>query len=101
SALCELNYTPENDDNTIDTSKAIEVNEQFQISKQFWTYLVNNGLIEDPDDFIMSLPHISFVQGEDNIDYLKKRYEALKDNPLFAGMEFSEEHSKIKEWIPL
>src|SRR5699024_11180409 len=101
SALCELNYTPELDDGSIDTTKAIEVNEQFQISKQFWTYLVEKGLIKDPDDFIMNLPHISFVQGEDDVDYLRKRYEALVDNPLFEGMEYSDDPKVLKDWIPL
>lgn len=101
SALCELNYTPELEDGSIDTTKAIAVNEQFQISKQFWTYLVEKGLIKDPDNFIMSLPHISFVHGEDDVDYLKKRFEALSDNPLFAGMEFSDDPEQLKEWIPL
>src|SRR5699024_3696652 len=59
SALCELNYTPENEDGSIDTTKAISVNEQFQVSNQFWSYLVENNLIENPQDFIMPLPHMS------------------------------------------
>lgn len=101
SALCELNYTPELEDGSIDTAKAIEVNEQFQISKQFWTYLVEKGLINNPDDFIMPLPHISFVQGNDNVEYLRKRYESLADNPLFKGMEYSDDPEVLKEWIPL
>lgn len=101
SALCELNYTPEVEGGTIDTTKAIEVNEQFQISKQFWTYLVEKGLIDNPDNFIMPLPHISFVQGEDDVKYLRKRFEALVDNPLFEGMEYSEDPDVLKEWIPL
>lgn len=101
SALCELNYTPELDDGSIDTTKAIAVNEQFQISKQFWTYLVEKGLIQNPDDFIMSLPHISFVQGEADVNYLKKRFESLSDNPLFQGMEYSDDPEVLKEWIPL
>lgn len=101
SALCELNYTPELDDGSIDTTKAINVNEQFQISKQFWTYLVEKGLIKNPEDFIMPLPHISFVQGADDVNYLRKRYESLVNNPLFEGMEYSEDPSVLKEWIPL
>jgi malate dehydrogenase (quinone) len=101
SALCELNYTPELDDGTIDTTKAIAVNEQFQLSKQFWTYLVEKELIKDPDQFIMRLPHISFVQGKDDVEYLRKRYESLKDNPLFKGMEYSDDPEVLKEWIPL
>lgn len=101
SALCELNYTPELDDGTIDTTKAISVNEQFQLSKQFWTYLVEKELIKDPDNFIMPLPHISFVQGADDVAYLRKRYEALSDNPLFEGMEFTDDPEVLKEWIPV
>lgn len=101
SALCELNYTPELEDGTIDTTKAIKVNEQFQLSKQFWSYLVEKELIKDPDQFIMPLPHISFVQGKDDVEYLRKRYESLVNNPLFKGMEYTEDPEVLKEWIPL
>ncbi|MFD2446988.1 malate:quinone oxidoreductase [Bacillus sp. CGMCC 1.16607] len=101
AALCELNYTSEKPDGSIDISKAIKVNEQFQLSMQFWSYLVNNGLINNPHDFIMPLPHMSMVQGEENVTFLKKRFEALSNNPLFQGMEFSDDHEKLLEWIPL
>lgn len=101
AALCELNYTVENPDGSVDISKAININEQFQISMQFWSYLVNSNLIGNPQDFIMSLPHMSMVQGEENISFLKKRFEALSNNPLFQGMEFSDDHEKLKEWIPI
>lgn len=101
SALCELNYTTEKSDGTIDINKAIKINEQFQVSKQFWSYLVNNNLISNPRDFIMSLAHMSLVQGEQNVKFLKKRFEALSNNLLFQGMEFSDEPEKLKEWIPL
>ncbi|MBO8155674.1 MAG: malate:quinone oxidoreductase [Bacillaceae bacterium] len=101
SALCELNYTPEKPDGSIDITKAIRVNEQFQISRQFWAYLVNSQLIRNPREFIMPLPHISLVQGKDNVEFLKKRFEALSDNPLFKGMEFSDDPEKLKEWMPL
>lgn len=101
AALCELNYTTEKPDGTIDISKAIKINEQFQLSTQFWSYLVKNKLINNPQDFIMSLPHMSMVQGEENIAFLKKRFEALSESPLFQGMEFSEDPAKLMEWIPL
>lgn len=101
SALCELNYTPETSDGSIDISKAITINEQFHVSMQFWSYLVKNNLIRDPHDFIMPLPHMSFVEGEKNVAFLKKRYEALSDNPLFHGMEFSDDPETLKEWVPL
>lgn len=101
SALCELNYTPEKPDGSIDISKALKINEQFQLSKQFWSYLVNSNLISNPQDFIKPLPHISLVHGEDNVMFLKKRFDALANHPLFQGMEFSCDPEKLKEWIPL
>ncbi len=101
AALCELNYTSEKPDGSIDISKAIKVNEQFQISRQFWSHLVKNNMIQNPKDFIMPLPHMSFVQGEDNVTFLRKRFEAMSTNPLFQGMEFSDDPEKLKEWIPL
>ncbi|KGR84458.1 malate:quinone oxidoreductase [Lysinibacillus odysseyi] len=101
AALCELNYTSENADGTVNISKAINVNEQFQVSKQFWSHLVNNKLISNPEDFIMPLPHMSMVQGEENVQFLKRRYEAMKQNPLFQDMEFSDDPETLKKWIPL
>ncbi|MEI3614582.1 malate:quinone oxidoreductase [Pseudogracilibacillus sp. SO30301A] len=101
AALCELNYTTEKPDGSIDISKAINVNEQFQVSMQFWSYLVNSNLIQNPEDFIMPLPHMSMVQGEENVAFLKKRYEAMTSNPLFQGMQFSDDPDKLMEWIPL
>ncbi len=101
SALCELNYTSEKPDGTIDITKAININEQFQLSRQFWSYLVNSNLIRNPQDFIMPIPHMSLVQGEKDVSFLKKRFEALSKNPLFQGMEYSDDPQKLKEWIPL
>ncbi|MBB4824733.1 malate dehydrogenase (quinone) [Sporosarcina luteola] len=101
SALCELNYTVEKPDGSMDISKAINVNEQFQLSRQFWSHLVNRGLIRNPEDFIMPLPHISYVHGEDNVKFLKKRFDALSNNPLFQGMEFSDQPETLAEWMPL
>ncbi|WP_136607421.1 malate:quinone oxidoreductase [Paenibacillus dokdonensis] len=101
AALCELNYTTEKPDGSIDISKAISVNEQFQDSMQFWSYLVNNNLIRNPQDFITPLSHMSLVQGESDVAFLKKRFETMSNNPLFQGMEFSDDPNKLKEWIPL
>lgn len=101
AALCELNYTSEKPDGSIDISKAIKINEQFQLSRQFWSYLVKRNLIRNPQDFIMPIPHMSLVQGEKNVAFLKKRFEALSTNPLFQGMEFSDDADKLEEWIPL
>lgn len=101
SALCELNYTTERADGTIDNSKTLKVNEQFQLSKQFWSFLINNKFINHPEEFIKQLSHISLVHGRHNVDFLKKRYESLRDNPLFEGMQYSEDEDTLKEWIPL
>ena len=101
SALCELNYTPERPDGTIDIAQAVKVNEQFQVSRQFWSFLVSKGLLPEPERFINTVPHMSFVWGEGNVAYLRKRYEALKDHPLFEGLEYSEDARVIRSWAPL
>ena len=100
SALCELNYTPLKPDGTIDITSAVKVNEQFQVSRQFWTYLVGKHLLPDPQAFLNPVPHMSFVWGDENVEYLRKRHEALKDHPLFSGMEFSEDAEVIRSWTP-
>jgi malate dehydrogenase (quinone) len=101
SALAELNYTPEDKDGKVQIAKAIEINEAFQISRQFWAHQVTAGVLKNPRTFINSTPHMSFVWGDNNIEFLKKRYEALKASPLFAGMQFSQDHEQIKKWVPL
>ncbi|MAP63939.1 MAG: malate:quinone oxidoreductase [Microbacterium sp.] len=101
AALCELNYMPEAKDGTVDPAKAISINEQFQQSRQFWSSLVEAGVLDEPSTFINSTPHMTFVRGEKDVAYLKKRYEALKDQPLFAGIEYSEDSRVINQWAPL
>lgn len=101
SALAELNYTPEDKNGKVEIPKAIEINEAFQISRQFWAWQVQNGVLKSPRSFINSTPHMSFVWGDDNIKFLKKRYEALQASPLFAGMQYSEDPVQIKKWVPL
>ena len=101
SALCELNYTPEKSDGSVDASKAINIIEQFEQSRQFWAYLVDKGELENPSSFIRTTPHMSFVWGEDNVEYLRKRHEAMDKFRLFKGIEFSTNHEKLKEWMPL
>lgn len=101
SALCELNYTPERADGTIDISSAVKVNEQFQVSRQYWAHLVETGALPHPSEFINPVPHMSFVWGAENVEYLRKRWMALKDHPLFAGMEFSDDAEVIRRWSPL
>jgi len=101
SALCELNYTPQLPDGSISIASAVKVNEQFQVSRQFWSHLVESGLLPEPSSFINPTPHMSFVWGESNVEFLRKRFEALKDHPLFQGMEFSDDASVIRGWAPV
>lgn len=100
SALCELNYTKDLPDGTVDISSAVKINEQFQISRQFWSYLVKRDFLPDPEGFISPVPHMSFVWGDDNVAFLKRRFDALKEHPLFAGMEYSEDPAVIHSWAP-
>ena len=101
SAFCELNYTPLNENGTIETEKAVHIAEQFLLSRQFWSYLVKNNKISNPDTFIHSVPHLSFVWGAENISYLKKRHEALIKNTLFSEMQFSTDKKQLNDWMPL
>jgi malate dehydrogenase (quinone) len=100
SAFCELNYTPELPNGKIDTTKAVKIAESFEVSRQFWSYLVNHGLAS-PENFIRSIPHMSFVWGKENVRYLDKRYKALQKHCLFKEMEFSTDYKQLRKWIPL
>jgi malate dehydrogenase (quinone) len=101
AALCELNYTPQKSDGSIDISKALQVNTEFDLSRQLWAYLVKKGAIKDPQSFIHPVPHCSFVRGSENVAFLKKRFEALTAHPLYHGMEHSADKKQIEEWFPL
>ncbi|MFY0252465.1 malate:quinone oxidoreductase [Chitinophaga sp. 30R24] len=101
SAFCELNYTPQKPDGSVDIKKAVNIAEQFEVSRQFWSYLVENNILSNPQHFIQSVPHMSFVWGEENVDYLKKRYNALQQCHLFKTMEYSEDQQQLKSWMPL
>lgn len=101
AAYCELNYTTEKKDGSIDCSKAFKINDQFELSKQFWAYLTEQGIFKNPGDFIHTVPHFSFVHGAENVDFLKKRHAALTQNHLFKGMEFTEDPAQLAAWLPL
>lgn len=101
SALCELNYTAGKADGSIDITKALNINEKYQLSLEMWSYLVAKGDIENPVQFIRKLPHMSFVQGEKDVNFLRKRFEALAQHPLFEGMQFSDDRETLAKWIPL
>src|SRR3954452_24146298 len=102
SALCELNYTPAGPDGRVDPAKAVAINEQFQVSRQFWSHLVRGGLSEgSPKTFITPVPHVSSVTGDEGRAYMRNRYEALARQPLFAGLQHAEGQAELAEWVPL
>jgi malate dehydrogenase (quinone) len=101
AALCELNYTSEKSDGTVDISRALKINGEFDLSRQFWSYLVRTGSIPDPDTFIHSVAHVSFVHGAANVAGLRRRFEAMSAHHCFAGMEYSEDPTVLAEWMPL
>ncbi len=101
AANCELNYTPENPDGSIDIAKALEVNVEFDVSRQFWAHLVRNGAIADPTAFIRACPHMSFVTGDANCAFLHKRYTAMSQHHCYEGMMFSDSREEIGGWAPL
>jgi len=101
SAFCELNYTPLEEDGSVDISKALRISEQFEISKQFWAYLKKNKHLNPSSAFINDIDHMSFVWGDANVEFLRKRYAALTKYAMFKDMEFTEDYDEIKEWVPL
>lgn len=101
AGLCELNYTPFIPGQPINLQKAVLTNSQFEVSRSFWSHLVEQGAFKTPRDFINPVPHLSFVQGADNVAFLKDRYERLSQFPGFAKMEFSDDRKQLAEWAPL
>jgi malate dehydrogenase (quinone) len=100
AANCEMNYTPERPDGSIDISTALHVNVEFDLSRQFWSYLVRKGAIADPRMFIHPVPHMSFVHGG-NVSFLRKRFKAMSAHHCYYGMEYTEDRKRIEEWAPL
>ena len=102
AALCELNYMPDSQDGSLPSpDKAISINEQFQVSRAFWTYCVEQGILDRPESFIRTIPHMSFVRGSKDVDYLRRRYQVLLEQPLFGEMKFSEDAEEISKWSPM
>jgi malate dehydrogenase (quinone) len=101
SAFCELNYTPQKAEGSVDISKAIKIGESFEVSKEFWSYLVEKQYFGSPSEFISKIPHLSLVWGKENVEFLKKRYELMNQNPLFKDMIYTEDRDLMMEWMPL
>ena len=102
AGICELSYTPKREaDGSVNVSKVIEIFEQFEHSKQFWSYAVGSGMVERPSEFINPLKHISFVHGQEQVDFLKARFEGMVAHPFFSSMEYTTDRDKIASWAPL
>lgn len=102
AGLCELSYTPDyGPDGEVEVDKAIEIFNQFEQSLQFWGYAIRNGMIENPKDFINPVPHLSFVYGQEQVDFLRSRHRQMSKHHFFSEMEYTEDREKIREWAPL
>ncbi|MEM8739348.1 MAG: malate dehydrogenase (quinone) [Planctomycetota bacterium] len=102
AGICELSYTPDRgDDGEVEVGKAIEIFHQFEHSKQFWGYLVRRGIIEDPSSFVNPVPHISFVYGQAQVDFLRSRHAQMIRHHFFKEMTYTEDRAVIREWAPL
>jgi malate dehydrogenase (quinone) len=101
AGYCELNYTPENNKGVIEISRALNINASFEVSLQFWSYLVEQNVLPAPKHFINAVPHLSFVWGDNDVEFLRKRHALLKQHHLFADMEFSDDPATLNTWMPL
>ena len=102
AGICEVAYTPDRgEDGEIKVGKAIEIFEEFEQTKQFWAYAVREGMIDKPAEFINQVPHISFVYGQEQVDFLRSRYKGMSDHPFFETMQYSEDPEQIRKWAPL
>jgi malate dehydrogenase (quinone) len=101
AGYCELNYTPQSADGAVQIKRALEINAAFEMSLQFWSYLVEQGVLPEPGKFINPICHQSFVWGEEDVAFLRKRYMALHKHHLFEEMEYSEDHAVLRKWMPL
>ncbi|BDU75487.1 malate dehydrogenase (quinone) [Mesoterricola sediminis] len=101
AANCELNYTPEKGDGSVDIAKALTINGAFEVSLQFWSHLVERGIIPAPSAFLNPCPHLSFVWGEANTRFLRTRHARLSAHPMFADMRLTEDRAQLAEWMPL
>jgi len=96
SGYCELNYMPD----PADGAAPIDIARQFQLSRQWWAHLIEQGLL-DPATFIHGTPHMDVVFGDHDVAYLRQRFETLRADPLFAELEFSDDPTTIAGWAPL
>ncbi|MEO8331198.1 MAG: malate dehydrogenase (quinone) [Gallionella sp.] len=101
AGYCELNYTPQHADGSIDIKRALAINADFEVTLQLLTYLVEHKQLPSARHFINRTPHQSFVSGEEDVTFLRKRFKKMHTHPMFADMEYSEDPVVIERWMPL
>lgn len=101
AGYCELNYTPQSADGSIEIKRALAINASFEVSLQFWSYLVQQKVLPAPQDFINATPHLSFVWGEADVAFLRQRHQLLSRHHLFQDMEYTEDPTLLRQWMPL
>lgn len=101
AGYCELNYTPETGDGDVEIERALNINASFEVSLQLWSYLVEQGMLPEPSTFVNRTPHQSFVWGEKDVAFLKRRHQRLSAHHLFREMEYTESPAELAKWMPL
>jgi malate dehydrogenase (quinone) len=102
AGICELSYTPKREaDGTVNVAKVIGIFEQFEQSKQFWSYAVASGMMQNPREFINPVAHISFVHGPEQVDFLKARHAGMSAHHFFQDMVYTTDRATIGAWAPL
>ncbi len=102
AGICEMSYTPSRDQNGgVPIGRALHIFEQFEHSKQFWGSAAASGIVGAPADFIHAVPHLCFVKGTEDVDFLQTRHAAMMEHHFFHGMTFTRDPSMIRQWAPL
>ena len=102
AGICELSYTPfRNSDGSVNVEKAISIFEQFEQTRLFWSHAVASGKIGHPKEFINPVPHLSFVHGQEQVDFLRSRHAGMSAHHFFSEMEYTTDRATIGSWAPL
>jgi malate dehydrogenase (quinone) len=102
AGLCEISYTPHRGpDGRVPIDRALAICEQFEHSKQFWAHCVASGIVGDPADFILRVPHVCFVEGAGDVALLEARHAAMREHHFFRAMRLATDPDVIGGWAPL
>jgi len=102
AGICEISYTPSKDEQgRVPIGRALRIFEQFEHSKQFWGSVTADGMVGAPGDFIHAVPHVCFVKGVEDVDFLQTRHAAMLEHHFFRGMTLTMDPPVIHQWAPL